>query len=211
MSAVDKSVRGGDVELSLSSAVAVAVAVSSSVPDDGNTTDVDEATTITSRRANDNNDDDNNDNDDTDNNNNDDMDDEDEDDDADDEEEEEDVHTATREISAAMEHVFLIMQYRKLQRELNGPQKKRQKYHFGALAICILLVYCFLIGEQYIADDDAAQLQISVDWSKYLVVPSCLSYLVLFCFCFSFAEFTYSAFISFHFICVCLFICLLIH
>ena len=167
MSAVDNSGRGGEVELSESSAaVSVAVAVSSSVPDDGNTQDVDEATT--SRRDNDNTDDDGMDDDD-------DMDDG--DDEEDDDEEEEEGQTATREISAAMEHVFLIMQYRKLQRELNGPQKKRQKYHFGALAICILLVYCFLIGEQYIADDDAAQLQISVDWSTYRV-PSCLSYLV---------------------------------
>jgi hypothetical protein len=181
MSAVDKPGRGGEVELSVSSAVAVAV--SSSVQD-GNTQDVDEATT--SRRANDNNDDDNNNN-----NNDDDMDDDDDDDDDDEEEEEEEGQTATREISTAMEHVFLIMQYRKLQRELNGPQKKRQKYHYGALAMCIVLVYCFLIGEQYIIDDDAAtteeaarsQLQISVDWSTYRV-PSCLSYLVLFCFCF---------------------------
>ena len=44
-------------------------------------------------------------------------------------------------ISPELEEVFCTMQYRKMQRELNGPQKKKTKYHYMALACLLILVY----------------------------------------------------------------------
>ena len=40
-----------------------------------------------------------------------------------------------------MEEVFLNMHYRKMQRDLNGPQKKQSKYHYVALACMLILIY----------------------------------------------------------------------
>jgi len=44
-------------------------------------------------------------------------------------------------IPPEMEEVFLTMYHRKKQRELNGPQKKKNKYHLIALSILLILVY----------------------------------------------------------------------
>jgi len=49
--------------------------------------------------------------------------------------------TYQRIISPELEEVFCTMQYRKMQRELNGPQKKKTKYHYIALACLLILVY----------------------------------------------------------------------
>jgi len=40
-----------------------------------------------------------------------------------------------------MEEVFLTMHYRKMQRDLNGPQKKQSKYHYVGLACMLILIY----------------------------------------------------------------------
>lgn len=40
-----------------------------------------------------------------------------------------------------LEQIFLTMHHRKMQRDLNGPQKKKRKYHFVALACLLILIY----------------------------------------------------------------------
>jgi len=44
-------------------------------------------------------------------------------------------------LSAAQEQVFLTMHQRKMQRDLNGPQREQSKYHYAALACLLVLVY----------------------------------------------------------------------
>jgi len=48
--------------------------------------------------------------------------------------------------------LFLIMKYRKMQRDLNGPQKKKTKYHLIVLLCFLIIVYGF--GSAYEATDD---------------------------------------------------------
>ena len=51
------------------------------------------------------------------------------------------VHVAGGTVPPEMEEVFLTMHYRKMQRDLNGPQKKQSKYHYVALACMLILIY----------------------------------------------------------------------
>ena len=48
--------------------------------------------------------------------------------------------------------LFLTMQYRKMQRDLNGPQKKKTKYHLIVLLCFLIIVYGF--GSTYEPTDD---------------------------------------------------------
>eukprot|EP00581_Thalassiosira_minuscula_P014665 CAMPEP_0183717520 /NCGR_PEP_ID=MMETSP0737-20130205/11118_1 /TAXON_ID=385413 /ORGANISM="Thalassiosira miniscula, Strain CCMP1093" /LENGTH=723 /DNA_ID=CAMNT_0025946983 /DNA_START=1 /DNA_END=2172 /DNA_ORIENTATION=- len=47
-----------------------------------------------------------------------------------------------------MEELFLTMHYRKMQRDLHGPQKKKTKFHFIAMACLFLLAYGLTAGSQ---------------------------------------------------------------
>ncbi|KAL7541123.1 hypothetical protein ACHAXR_010666 [Thalassiosira sp. AJA248-18] len=51
-----------------------------------------------------------------------------------------------QELPQPLEELFLTMQYRKMQRDLNGPQKKKTKYHFIALWCLLILVYGLSAG-----------------------------------------------------------------
>lgn len=51
------------------------------------------------------------------------------------------IHVAGGTVPPEMEDVFLTMHYRKMQRDLNGPQKKQSKYHYVALACMLILIY----------------------------------------------------------------------
>ena len=51
------------------------------------------------------------------------------------------AHVAGGTVPPEMEEVFLTMHYRKMQRDLNGPQKKQSKYHYVALACMLILIY----------------------------------------------------------------------
>jgi len=44
-------------------------------------------------------------------------------------------------VTPELEQLFLTMHYRKMQRDLNGPQKKKTRYHFIALACMLILIY----------------------------------------------------------------------
>lgn len=48
---------------------------------------------------------------------------------------------STRVSLEKMEELFLTMHYRKMQRDLNGPQKKQSKYHYVLLACMLILIY----------------------------------------------------------------------
>ncbi|KAL7553515.1 hypothetical protein ACHAWF_017587 [Thalassiosira exigua] len=46
-----------------------------------------------------------------------------------------------RGVSPPLERLFLAMHHRKLERDLNGPQKKKTRFHFVALGCMLVLVY----------------------------------------------------------------------
>lgn len=70
-----------------------------------------------------------------------------------------------------LEDLFLTMHYRRMQRELHGPQKKKTRYQFVALAVLLVIVYNVgLMGAKDSDNDGEVDILIKLTLSQMVLI-----------------------------------------